>query len=118
MYYCLSRVSLFCREFAGVTGLVFKAIRGRDGCTRDFGHGRHENLSGAISWLTFFAGGAADVSRSRSDCTRFHRWLCARGMNDALHGREAWRRPGKRDRDRRREVGAESALTMGPGKRL
>jgi hypothetical protein len=37
-------------------------------------------------------------------------------MNDALHGREAWRRPGKRDRDRRREVGAESALTMGPGK--
>ena len=29
--------SQFCREFAGVTGLVFKAIRGRDGCTRDFG---------------------------------------------------------------------------------
>jgi hypothetical protein len=29
--------SLFSREFAGVTGLVFKAIRGRDGCTRDFG---------------------------------------------------------------------------------
>src|SRR3984893_12532295 len=45
--------SLFCREFAGVTGLVSKAIRGRDGCTRDFGRGRHENLSGAISWLTF-----------------------------------------------------------------
>jgi hypothetical protein len=53
--------SLFSREFAGVTGLVFKAIRGRDGCTRDFGRGRYENLSGAISWLTFFAGGAADV---------------------------------------------------------
>jgi hypothetical protein len=32
---------------------VFKAIRGRDGCTRDFGRGRYENLSGAISWLTF-----------------------------------------------------------------
>src|ERR1700736_3521232 len=45
--------SLFSREFAGVTGLVFKAIRGRDGFTRDFGRGRHENLSGAISWLTF-----------------------------------------------------------------
>jgi hypothetical protein len=53
--------SLFSREFAGFTGLVFKAIRGRDGCTRDFGCGRYENLSGAISWLTFFAGEAADV---------------------------------------------------------
>jgi len=38
---------------------VSKAIRGRDGCTRDFGCDRYENLSGAISWLTFFAGGAA-----------------------------------------------------------
>jgi hypothetical protein len=45
--------SLFSREFAGFTGLVFKANRGRDGCTRGFGHGRYENLSGAISWLTF-----------------------------------------------------------------
>src|ERR1700730_2562657 len=45
--------SLFSREFAGVTGLVSKAIRGSDGCTRDFGCGRSENLSGAISWLTF-----------------------------------------------------------------
>ena len=36
----------------------------------DFGCGRHENLSGAISWLTFFAGGAADVRRSRSDWRR------------------------------------------------
>src|SRR5580700_9246945 len=45
--------SLVSREFAGVTGLVFKAIRGRDGCTRDFACGRYENLSGAISWLTF-----------------------------------------------------------------
>ena len=62
--------SLFSREFAGVTGLVFKAIRGRDGCTRDFGRGRYENLSGAISWLTFLAGGAADVRRSRSDWRR------------------------------------------------
>jgi hypothetical protein len=26
----------------------------------DFGRGRHENLSGAISWFTFFAEGAAD----------------------------------------------------------
>jgi hypothetical protein len=46
---------------------VFKAIRGRDGFTRDFGCGRYENLSGAISWLTFFAGGAADVRRSQRD---------------------------------------------------
>ena len=56
--------SLVSREFAGVTGLVSKAIRGRDGCTRDLGCGRYENLSGAISWLTFFAGGAADVGSS------------------------------------------------------
>ena len=45
--------SLFSREFAGFTGLVFNAIRGRDGFTRDFGCGRYENLSGTISWLTF-----------------------------------------------------------------
>jgi Protein of unknown function (DUF2924) len=32
---------------------VFKAICGRDGFTRDFGCGRCENLSGALSWLTF-----------------------------------------------------------------
>jgi hypothetical protein len=38
--------------------------------TRDFGSGRYENLSGAISWLTFSAGGAADVRRSRSDWRR------------------------------------------------
>src|SRR6202030_4777274 len=62
--------SLFCREFAGFTGLVSKAIRGRDGCTRDFGCGRYENFSGAISWLTFFAGRAADVRRSRRDWRR------------------------------------------------
>ena len=58
-YIIVSPGSLFSREFAGVTGLVFKAIRGGDVCTRDFGCGRYENLSGAISWLTFFAGGAA-----------------------------------------------------------
>jgi hypothetical protein len=29
--------SLFSREFAGFTGLVFKAIRGREGFTRAFG---------------------------------------------------------------------------------
>src|ERR1700730_19348697 len=62
--------SLFSREFAGVTGLVFTPIRGRDGCTRDFGRDRYENLSGAISLLTFFAGRAADVRRSRSDWRR------------------------------------------------
>src|SRR3984893_7863101 len=62
--------SLFCREFAGVTGLVSKAIRGRDGWTRDFGCGHYENLCGAVSWLTFVAGGPADVRRSRSDWRR------------------------------------------------
>jgi len=40
----------------GFTGLVFKANCGRDAFTRDFGCGRYENLSGALSWLTFFAG--------------------------------------------------------------
>jgi hypothetical protein len=65
--------SLFSREFAGVTGLVSKVIRGGDGCTRDFGCGRYENLSGTISWLTFFACGAADVRRSR----RYWRWELA-----------------------------------------
>jgi CDP-diacylglycerol pyrophosphatase len=40
-----------------------KAVCGRDGSTRHFGRGRHKNLSGAISWLTFFAGAAADAAR-------------------------------------------------------
>jgi hypothetical protein len=55
--------SLFSREFAGFTVLEFKAICGRDGCTRDFGYGRHENLSGALSWLILCAGWAADTAR-------------------------------------------------------
>jgi hypothetical protein len=38
--------------------------------TRDFGRGRYENLSGAISWLTFFAGRAAHVRRSQRDWRR------------------------------------------------
>jgi hypothetical protein len=37
------------------------AICGRDGFTRNFGCGGHENLSGAISWLTFFASGEANA---------------------------------------------------------
>jgi hypothetical protein len=44
---------LFSREFAGVIDPVSKAICGRDGFTRDFCRGGCENLSGAISWLTF-----------------------------------------------------------------
>jgi hypothetical protein len=51
-----------------------RAVCGRDGLTRDFGRGRHENLSGAISWLTFFAGGAADARGIQSDCTA-QRWV-------------------------------------------
>src|ERR1019366_9274598 len=81
--------SLFCREFAGFTGLVSKAIRGRDGFTRDFGCGRYENLSGAISWLTFFAGGAADVRRSRSDW----RWNSRTRKNADWFSVEAEERP-------------------------
>jgi hypothetical protein len=57
------------RHFRGLADAP-DTIRGRDGFTRDFGCGRYENLSGAISWLTFFAGGAADVRRSRSDWRR------------------------------------------------
>jgi hypothetical protein len=37
----------------GVTGLVFKAIRGRDEIGRETGCDGYENLSGAISGLTF-----------------------------------------------------------------
>jgi hypothetical protein len=43
---------------ANLRGLLVprsKTIRGRDGFTHDFGPSRHENLSGAISWFTFFA---------------------------------------------------------------
>jgi hypothetical protein len=76
---CLSSLgSLFCREFAWFTGLVFKAIRGRDGFTRDFGHGRYENLSGAISWLTFFAGSAWRGACHAFDCHRL-RFAPAKG---------------------------------------
>ena len=35
-------------------------------------------------------------------------------MNDALHGREAWRRPGKSDRARRREAGSRVSAHHGP----
>jgi hypothetical protein len=61
---------LFSYEFPGLPGRAPYRICGGDGCTRNFGCGRYENLSGAISWLTFFAGGAADVRRCRSDWRR------------------------------------------------
>src|ERR1700724_3257670 len=68
IYYCLSRKPILSR----ICGVYRSRVQSdsRDGCTRDFGCGRYENLSGAISWLTFFAGGAADVRRSRSDWRR------------------------------------------------
>jgi hypothetical protein len=47
-----------------------KAVCGRDGLTRHFGRSRHKNLSGAISWLTFFAGEAADAEALEPN-TRF-----------------------------------------------
>jgi len=43
------------RHFRGLGGAP-DTICGRDGFTRDFGCSRYENLSGAISWLTFFLG--------------------------------------------------------------
>jgi hypothetical protein len=49
---------------ANLRGLLVprsKAIPGRDGFTRDFGCACHKNLSGAISWFTFFVGGAAEA---------------------------------------------------------
>src|ERR1700720_4268331 len=47
------RAANFLANLRGLLVPGSKAIRGRDGFTRDFGHGRYENLSGAISWLTF-----------------------------------------------------------------
>jgi hypothetical protein len=41
-------------------------IYGRDGFTRDFGCGRHENLSGAISWLTFLRAGQLTSGEDRA----------------------------------------------------
>jgi hypothetical protein len=55
------RAANFLANLRGLLVPRSKAIRGRDGFTRDFGCGCHENLSGAISWFTFFAGGAAEA---------------------------------------------------------
>jgi hypothetical protein len=43
----------FCPYFRGLLVRCSNAICGRDGFRRNFGRNRHENLSGAISWLTF-----------------------------------------------------------------
>ena len=68
--YCLSRKPVLLRICGGLAVPCTKAICGGDGFARDFGRSRYENLSGAISWLTFFAGAAADVRRSRRDWRR------------------------------------------------
>jgi hypothetical protein len=59
-----------------------RAIRGRDGCTGDFGCDRHENLSGAISWLTFSRAEPASrrqaklkIGRDARDRAKIHRTL-------------------------------------------
>jgi hypothetical protein len=76
---------------------VFKAIRGRDGGTRDFGRGRYENLSGAISWLTFFAGGAADQAKPKrleAGTRGIEDLFSAKGEERSLFspaGRQPWR---------------------------
>ena len=52
-------------------GAIAEWLLGAETVARaNFGRGGYENLSGAISWLTFFAGGSADVRRSRSDWRR------------------------------------------------
>jgi hypothetical protein len=48
-------MGLFYRELAGFPGDTHKRICGGDGFAPDLGHGRHENLSGAISGFTFLA---------------------------------------------------------------
>ena len=53
MSYCRQRKPNFARIFRGLLVPCSNAICGRDGFTRNFGRSRHENLSGAISWLTF-----------------------------------------------------------------
>jgi hypothetical protein len=53
----------FLANFRGLLVPRSTAIRGRDGFRGDFGCGRHENLSGALSWLTLCAGWAADTAR-------------------------------------------------------
>ena len=73
---------------------MFKAIRGRDGFMRDFGGGRYENLSGAISWLTFFRGGAADVRRMEAGTRRIDYLFLAEAEELSLFnppGRQPWR---------------------------
>jgi len=55
------RSANFHRYFRGLAVPRHGAVCGRDGLTRNFGRSRHENLSRAISWLTFFAGRAADA---------------------------------------------------------
>ena len=60
--YVFSR-SPFSRLFPWVTVPRSKALPGRDDFRPEFRRGGSENLSGAISWLTFFAGGAANARR-------------------------------------------------------
>ena len=44
--------------------------------------------------------GLGDGGKQTIAALGFHRRFCAGLMNDALHGDETWRRPGKRDCDR------------------
>src|SRR5262249_25885988 len=55
------RSANFHRYFRGLAVPCHGAVCSRDGTTRHLGRSRHENLSGAISWLSLFAGGAADA---------------------------------------------------------
>jgi hypothetical protein len=54
LHWLLSFLGAYFRAyFRGLAVPRSKAICGRDGLPRDFGRRRHENLFGAISWLTF-----------------------------------------------------------------
>src|ERR1019366_4348479 len=98
---CIFEEAYFLPNLRGLPVSRSKALRGRDGFTRDFGCGRHANLSGAISWLTFFAGGAADVRRLPSERQDSRRGSVAkRATGKALRAsatiaRRRWQRSGR-----------------------
>jgi hypothetical protein len=60
----------FPTNLRGLLILRCKAICSRDGFRDDFGRGRRENLSGAISWLTFFGDGASSRRQAKPKIAR------------------------------------------------
>jgi hypothetical protein len=77
-----SQEAYFLANFRGLLVPRSAAIRGRDGFRGDFGCGRHENLSGALSWLTFSRAEPASrrqaklkIGRDAKDRAKIHRTL-------------------------------------------